>query len=117
MVVVDGTTGWVGGHNVGDEYLWTRSRNEPLARHARAARGPGRHATAGVVLGDWYWATHELPKPRLDPAGGPGGTVATDRALRAPQRLETAGLMFVSALHSARERIWLSAPYFRADGR
>jgi cardiolipin synthase len=31
------------------------------------------------------------------------------------QRLETAGLMFVSALHSARQRIWLSAPYFVPD--
>ena len=31
------------------------------------------------------------------------------------QRLETAGLMFVAALNSARERIWISAPYFVPD--
>jgi cardiolipin synthase len=31
------------------------------------------------------------------------------------QRLETAGLMFTTALHSAKERIWISAPYFVPD--
>ena len=31
------------------------------------------------------------------------------------QRLETAGLFFVAALNSARQRIWLSAPYFVPD--
>jgi cardiolipin synthase len=31
------------------------------------------------------------------------------------QRLETAGLLYVSALQSARTRIWLSAPYFVPD--
>lgn len=31
------------------------------------------------------------------------------------QRLETAALMFVPALHGANTRIWLSAPYFVSD--
>ena len=36
MVVVDGVTGWIGGHNVGDEYLGLDPEMYPLARHARA---------------------------------------------------------------------------------
>jgi cardiolipin synthase len=31
------------------------------------------------------------------------------------QQLETAGLLFVTALHSAKHRIWLTAPYFVPD--
>jgi cardiolipin synthase len=30
-------------------------------------------------------------------------------------RLETAGLMFVHAIHSAQERIWIASPYFVPD--
>ena len=56
--------------------------------------------------------------PELDwvPKAAPDSDV---RAMIFPssptQRLESAGLMFVTALNSARERIWLSAPYFVPD--
>lgn len=116
MVVVDGTTGWVGGHNVGDEYLGLDPGMTPWRDTHVRLEGPVVMQLQGVILGDWYWATHELPKLDWVPRAAPDGQVAALIVPSAPtQRLETAGLMFVSALHSARERIWLSAPYFVPD--
>ena len=116
MVVVDGTTGWVGGHNVGDEYLGLDPEMSPWRDTHVRLEGPVVMQLQSVILGDWYWATHELPKLDWVPREAPGGTVAALIVPSAPtQRLETAGLLFVSALHSARERIWLSAPYFVPD--
>jgi cardiolipin synthase len=116
MVVVDGTTGWVGGHNVGDEYLGLDPGMSPWRDTHLRLEGPVVTQLQSVILGDWYWATHELPELNSVPQEAPGGQVAALIVPSAPtQRLETAGLMFVSALHSARERIWLSAPYFVPD--
>ena len=62
MVVVDGVTGWVGGHNVGDEYLGLRSRDDPVARHPCSHRRSGRCCNfRSPSLSDWYWATRRIP--------------------------------------------------------
>jgi len=116
MVVVDGVMGWVGGHNVGDEYLGLDRDFSPWRDTHVRLEGPVVMQLQAVILSDWFWATHELPKLNWVPQAAPQGSVAALIVPSAPtQRLETAGLMFVSALHSARERIWLSAPYFVPD--
>ena len=116
MVVVDGVTGWVGGHNVGDEYVGLDPKLSPWRDTHVRLEGPVVTQLQMVIVSDWFWAMHELPKLNWVPRAAPEGNV---RALIVPsaptQRLETAGLFFVSALHSARERIWLSAPYFVPD--
>jgi len=116
MVVVDGVTGWVGGHNVGDEYLGL----DPKFGHWRDTHvklmGPVVTQMQGVILTDWYWATRELPELNWKPAASSEGNIAAMIVPFAPtQRFETAKLFFVAALQSARERIWLSAPYFVPD--
>ncbi len=116
MVVVDGITGWVGGHNVGDEYLGLDPKMSPWRDTHVRLEGPVVTQLQSVILGDWFWATHELPELDWEPRAAPGGNVAALIVPSAPtQRLETAGLLFVSALHSARRRIWISAPYFVPD--
>jgi len=116
MVVVDGVTGWVGGHNVGDEYIGLDPDLSPWRDTHVRLEGPVVTQLQMVIVSDWFWATHELPKLDWEPRAAPEGEVHALIVPSAPtQRLETAGLMFVSALHSARKRIWLSAPYFVPD--
>ncbi len=116
MVVVDGVTGWVGGHNVGDEYLGLDPEFSPWRDTHVRLEGPVVMQLQATIVSDWYWATRELPEVNWVPQAVEGGET---RALIIPsaptQRLETAGLFFVNALNSARERIWLSAPYFVPD--
>jgi cardiolipin synthase len=116
MVVVDGVTGWVGGHNVGDEYLGLDPDFSPWRDTHVRLDGPVVIQLQGAILSDWYWATRELPEVTWVPTAAESGDV---RAMIVPfspsRRLETAGLFFVNALNGAKERIWLSAPYFVPD--
>ena len=116
IVVVDGRTGWVGGHNVGDEYLGKDPAFSPWRDTHLRLEGPAVTQLQAVVISDWYWATREIPSLDWEPHAA---VDADQRVMILPsapsQRLETAGLLFTMALHSARERIWLSAPYFIPD--
>jgi len=116
MVVVDGVTGWVGGHNVGDEYLGLEAGFTPWRDTHVRLEGPVVMQLQAVIVHDWFWATHELPKLNWEPRAAAKGAIAAQIVASAPaQRLETAGMMFTAALDAARERIWLSAPYFVPD--
>jgi cardiolipin synthase len=117
IVVVDGRTTWIGGHNVGDEYLGHDPDMSPWRDTHVRLDGPIALQAQGIFALDWYWAQREFleldwtPDPAPDGSDIPGIVVATGPA----DPLETAGMFFVHALNSARERIWITAPYFVPD--
>jgi cardiolipin synthase len=116
MVVVDGVTGWVGGHNVGDEYLGLEPGFTPWRDTHVRLEGPAVLQLQTAILHDWYWATRQIPELNWVPRASEASNVHTMIVPSAPsQKLETAGLLFVTALQSAKQRIWLSAPYFVPD--
>jgi cardiolipin synthase len=116
MVVVDGLTGWIGGHNVGDEYLGLDRDFTPWRDTHVRLEGPAVLQLQATILGDWYWATRKIPELAWTPRASAISNVHAMIVPSAPsQKLETAGLLFVTALHSAQRRIWLSAPYFVPD--
>ena len=116
MVVVDGVSAWVGGHNVGDEYMGRDPEFSPWRDTHLRIDGPAAIQLQAVIVGDWYWATRELPELNWQPVAPDGGDVKAMIVPFSPSsRLETAGLFFVTALNSAKRRIWLSAPYFVPD--
>jgi cardiolipin synthase len=116
IVVVDGITGWIGGHNVGDEYMGRDPELSPWRDTHVRLDGPVAIQLQAVIMGDWYWATRQLPEVNWQPVPAEGSDINAMIIPSAPsQRLETAGLLFVTALNAARERIWLSAPYFVPD--
>jgi cardiolipin synthase len=116
MVVVDGKTAWVGGHNVGDEYMGRDPKFSPWRDTHVKLKGPVVLQLQATILGDLYWAMRQLPELNWQPEAADGGNV---KAMIVPfgpsDKFETAGLFFVTALNSAKQRIWLSAPYFVPD--
>lgn len=116
IVVVDGNVAFIGGHNVGDEYLSRHPRFGAWRdTHARV-EGPAASAVQLCFLQDWYWATADLPD--LDwrmPKSEKGGTQTLVIASGPADAVETCGLMFTQAINSARERIWIASPYFVPD--
>lgn len=116
VVVVDGKVTWVGGHNVGDEYLG----GDPKFGHWRDThvriQGP---ATLGAQLSfaeDWYWATEQRLELDWQPVASKDANVPVLIIPSGPaDTLETANLMFVHAINTARERIWIASPYFVPD--
>ncbi len=116
IVVVDGVTGWVGGHNVGDEYLGLDPEFTPWRDTHVRLEGPAVLQLQATMLGDWYWATRNIPPLNWVPtASGTSDMHAMIVPSSPSQKRETASLLFVTALHSARRRIWISAPYFVPD--
>jgi cardiolipin synthase len=115
-VVVDGVTGWVGGHNVGDEYLGLDPDFSPWRDTHVRLEGPVVTQLQAVIADDWYWATRTIPNLNWAPQPATKGDMRAMIVPSAPTtQLETAGLLFVAALGSANQRIWISAPYFVPD--
>lgn len=116
IVIVDGANGWIGGHNVGDEYMGLDPRFTPWRDTHVKLSGPVVIQLQGVIASDWYWATRDLPELHWSVQTEDAGDIKAMIIPSAPtQQLETAGLMYVMALNMARERIWLTAPYFVPD--
>ena len=114
--MVDGRVAYVGGHNVGDEYM---GRDPEFGRwrdtHVRIT-GPAALAVQLSFLEDWHWATDEIPELSWQPhlPEGEGQDVLIFPTGPADE-LESATLMFLAAINSADERIWIASPYFVPD--
>ncbi len=116
MVVIDGNIAWVGGHNVGDEYMGMNPDFSPWRDTHVRIEGPAALQLQATILSDWYWATRRIPEVNWTPTASPSYNQQVMVLPTAPTgELESASLFFVAALNGARERIWLSAPYFVPD--
>jgi cardiolipin synthase len=115
IVVADGHTAWIGGHNVGDEYLGKGELGPWRDTHLKI-EGPAALAAQLSFYEDWHWATDEIPVFGWTPQHISEDGVDTLIIPSGPaDRLETAGLMFVHAINSAQKRIWIASPYFVPD--
>jgi len=116
-VIVDGRIAWIGGHNVGDEYLG----KDPAFGHWRdthvRVEGPAVIGAQLAFVEDWRWATDELPGdlswvPHVSTNGDAKVLVI---ASGPADEMETASLMYTQAIHTATRRIWIASPYFVPD--
>ncbi|TBU92144.1 cardiolipin synthase [Phytopseudomonas dryadis] len=115
IVVVDGEHGFLGGHNVGDEYLGEKPPLSPWRDTHVQVHGPAVACLQESFAEDWFWATRELP-PLLLPERYPDeGMLCQVIASGPADPQETCSLLFVEMINAARERIWLTSPYFVPD--
>ena len=116
VVVVDGRTAWVGGHNVGDEYLG----RDPKFGHWRDTHvriiGPAALGAQLSFAEDWYWATDQRLALTWQPEAAAEADLPVLILPSGPaDEYETANLMFVQAINVAKERIWIASPYYIPD--
>jgi cardiolipin synthase len=116
IVIIDGHTAYVGGHNVGDEYLGKHPRLSPWRDTHVRITGPAALAVQLVFIEDWYWVTQKIPPLSWEPhaQSGDGQCVLTLPSGPA-DRLDTCSLFFVHAINSAQQRCWIVSPYFVPD--
>jgi cardiolipin synthase len=101
IVVVDGTTGFVGGHNVGDEYVGLKPPLAPWRDTHVQVIGPVVACLQESFAEDWFWATRKLPPLSLPDSFPEDGVLCQ--------------LFFVEAIHAATQRVWITSPYFVPD--
>ena len=117
IVVADGVRAYVGGLNVGDEYL----SRDPEIGHWRdthiALEGPVVQGVQYAFLKDWYYACERILDVRWEPAKSAADRCALVLASGPADEVETCGLLFAHIAESAERRLWIATPYFVPDGR
>ncbi|RQR84727.1 cardiolipin synthase [Burkholderia sp. Bp9090] len=116
IVVVDGNRAFVGGLNVGIEYLGANRRLSPWRDTHIEIRGPVVASIQYVFAEDWHWATQTLPPLAAPPEALPDDAMHCLAVPMGPaDKQETGSLFFVEAINAARERIWITTPYLVPD--
>ena len=116
IMIADGHVAYVGGLNVGDEYMGRNSQFGAWRDVMVEVRGPVVQAIQFAFLEDWYWATGDVPDIDWTPLPATGGNeTALCLASDPSDVLETCGLFFMHAINSAQKRIWIASPYFVPD--
>ncbi len=120
IVVIDGEVGFVGGLNIGDEYLGRDKyfgfwRDTHLKIEGEAVR-----TLQLIFLQDWLYMTQEKDIQLMDfmpeimePKSEEGGVQII--AGGPDNRFSVIKDMFFSMITSARETIWIASPYFIPD--
>lgn len=117
IVVADGKVAFVGGHNVGDEYL---GLDKAVGRwrdtHVKV-RGPVVLAVQLAFAEDWNWTADSiLPTLNWKPQRAKSENL---KALCLPtgpaDEFESCALFFLHSINSAKNRIWIASPYFVPD--
>ena len=116
IVVVDGRVGFVGGHNIGDEYLGRKRKFGPWRDTHVMVEGPSVLGLQMAFGADWFWAVGKKLEIVWNVHPAPTGNLnvlplATDPS----QYLDTCLLFFLHAILSAKTRVWIASPYFVPD--
>lgn len=112
-VVIDGLEAWVGGHNVGDEYLGKDPKFGRWRDTHVHVRGPAALACTLMFREDWHWATDqdlEIAYPSDIPT--PGDQTVLVMPTGPADKLEDCAIAFTEVISRARNRLWIVSPYF-----
>lgn len=116
ILVVDGAYGWLGGFNIGVEYLGQHPRHGPWRDTHLKLTGPSVLGLQEAFWEDWHWATGEVINLFWKP------TVTCEECHNVvivpsgpADRQDTASLLVQHSIHCAKERLWVTSPYFVPD--
>lgn len=117
IVVVDGQTGFMGGFNIGDEYL---SRDSKLGfwrdTHLKL-EGEAVHTLQAIFLNDWYFVTRKDYKgERYFPQTNLSSNLPVQILASGPDSNNTSILeSFFSIITMAKQSVCIETPYFIPD--
>jgi cardiolipin synthase len=115
ILVIDGRAAFTGGLNIGDEY---RGVHGPWRDTHLRIEGPAALRLQRVFVEDWFHTTGEdLARPELFPESGPSGSERVQILASGPDddRWHAIHVIVFSAIALARERVWITTPYFVPD--
>lgn len=124
ILIADGNIAFVGGLNLGNEYIGISDKFNFWRDTHALFTGPCVQGVQFTFLEDWYSETREIPELNWIPAKArdmenkenpypdkdilvlPSGPI---------DDLETGTLFFLHLINSARKRLWIASPYFIPD--
>lgn len=116
-VLVDGTVGFVGGHNVSNTYVGRNPRFGHWRDTHLSLRGPVVAQLQLIFAEDWHWGTGELLTDELnwDPGLHEDGMSAVLLPTGPADATDAGAQTFFAAITGARRRLWIASPYFVPD--
>lgn len=115
IIVVDGKEAFLGGINVGDEYLGRDLKFGAWRDTHLKLKGPAVQAIQLVFLEDWNWAADEVPDLNWTGQAETADQVAAIIPTGPADPLDSWQLVVAEAANTARERLWIASPYFVPD--
>lgn len=115
IVLVDGRLGYLGGHNVGDEYLGLKPPLAPWRDTHIEVSGPVLSSLQESFAEDWFWATREVPPLLLAEDFAEDGMLCQLVTSGPADDQETCSLFFITLINAACQRVWITSPYFVPD--
>ena len=122
IVVVDGRFGMTGGINIGREYLGLDPDIGAWRDTHLGLEGPAVIALQQTFIEDWLAATGVLldappyfPSPFGGPDGVPGNAIVQIVASGPDRPWSLLHRLYALAIAQARQRVWISSPYFVPD--
>jgi cardiolipin synthase len=115
IVISDGKTAFIGGLNVGDEYLGRDQRFGEWRDTHLKLRGPAVQSIQLVFLEDWFWAAGRIPDLDWETDAQAADQVAAVIPTGPADPADSWQLIVAEAANSARQRLWIASPYFVPD--
>lgn len=117
LLIVDGRIGFVGGMNIGDDYLGLDRKLGFWRDTHLQVEGDAVYALQAIFLHDWTFVTGQsLALRELFPPHQCKGTEQVKMISSGPDASwDAIQELFFGVLSSARERVWIITPYFVPD--
>lgn len=114
LTIIDGQTGFMGSQNIGLHFMRAGSRRIHWRETDVRLDGPGAEELQTIFAEDWNFATGEhLTGEKYFPLPTAPGSTLVQALPTGPDRRENAlAMIFLEAIHSARERVTITTPYF-----
>lgn len=113
ILIIDGKVAFMGGLNIGDEYLGNNPRFGSWRDTHLMIRGAAVQCLQSIFLGDWYWVTKEIPQVCWQVQKSPNyHQTALILATGPADRLDNCNLFFLSLIERSQSRLWIASPYF-----
>jgi len=122
IVIIDGKIGYVGGMNIGDEYMGFHKRIKPWRDTHLRITGTAVHSLQERFLMDWTYASmkYDLNDSNLEAKLFPSpeiiGTIGMQVVSSGPDsKVEQIKRSFIKMINSSKESLFLQSPYFIPD--
>ncbi len=115
IVISDGKSAFIGGLNVGDEYLGRDQKFGEWRDTHLKIRGPAVQAVQMVFLEDWFWACNEVPGLHWETEPEAADQIAAVIPTGPADPADSWQLIVAEAANSSRKKLWIATPYFVPD--
>jgi cardiolipin synthase len=117
ITVVDGTIGFTGGMNIGDEYLGKSPRFGYWRDTVLQLHGPAVAGLQRIFMEDWLFASQELlhQQAYFPPVPACGDAIVQVVDSGPEQEPNSIRELYFAAILSAHKRLWIASPYFVPD--